>query len=169
MKKIILAGNSSTAEILYQYLKLDERYNVVGITVDEEYINKGNLNHLKQCCLSNIENIFSKKEHTIIMAIGYSDLNRKREKVFLNLKSKGYKIETYIHPKAIVLSQFKLGDGTVILPNAVIEPFAKVGENTIIWSNVTIAHHANISKNCWLASGSTISGMVTIKKILLLV
>ena len=37
---VILAGNAITAEILKSYLASDDRYQVVGLTVDDEYVDK---------------------------------------------------------------------------------------------------------------------------------
>lgn len=164
MKKVILAGNSITSEIIYNYLKLDKRYQVIGLTVDDEYLQAGRVGSLKQAPISQVDKIFPKDECSVIMAMGYSKINQNREKFFLHLKSRGYKMESYTHPDSLVFSHFDLGEGCVILPNSVIEPFVKIGANTMIWSNVTIAHHAEVAENCWLASGATISGMVKVKK-----
>ena len=43
MKKILLAGNAITAEILCAYLRQDARYEVAGLTVDDEFVAQGGL------------------------------------------------------------------------------------------------------------------------------
>jgi len=96
-------------------------------------------------------------DFTVLIAVGYGDLNRNREKIFGRLKAAGYSIETYIHPEAKVYSPH-IGEGAVIMPNAFIDVHARIGENTVVWGNSSVAHHAKIGANCWLATGGVISG-----------
>ena len=46
MKKVVLAGNSVTAEIINSYLQKDKRYEVVGATVDEIFMAQGGASSL---------------------------------------------------------------------------------------------------------------------------
>ena len=98
------------------------------------------------------------------MAVGYNNLNRVRESLFLRLKDMGYAIETYIHPDACVYSRNPLGEGCVVLPMAVIEPYARVGANTIVWCNVTLAHHSQVDENCWIAAGTVVAGQARVSR-----
>ena len=158
MKKVILVGNAITANILYEYLKNDDRYDVIGLTVDDEFLSQGGIEGLKSVGLSELNSTFPPSSCNVVMAIGYNDLNRVRESLFTRLHEKGYEIESYIHPDACVYTDHPLGEGCVVLPGAVIEPYAKIGDNTMIWCNVTVAHHSSIDENCWIAAGSVISG-----------
>ncbi len=162
MKKVLLAGNSITADILYSYLKDDARYEVIGTTVDDEYINFNCINGVKSFGMSQLTRLFSPNDLTIIMAMGYDNLNRERESMFCRLKELGYTIETYIHPDARVYTKKQLGEGCVILSNAVIEPHVLLGENSMIWCNATLAHHCQVAQHCWIASGAVISGQAKI-------
>jgi len=162
MKKIILAGNALTAQVLHGYLIKDGRYQIAGLTVDDQFVDDGGIEGYKIAAISKLLSIFNPDEYQVIMAMGYSDLNRKREIMFKQLKILGFKIETYIHPDARVYTNLPIGEGSVILPGAVIEPKARIGMNSMIWSNVTLAHHSSIGDHCWLAAGVTVSGQSTI-------
>lgn len=164
MKNVILAGNATTADILNCYLEKDDRYNVVGLTVDDEFADKGGIAGLETVKLSKLSGTFQQQDHVVIMAMGYNDLNQSRESLFLRLKDMGYQIETYVHPDAHVYTNHPLGEGCIILPSAIIEPQVQIGANTMIWSNVTVAHHSQVDENCWLASGSVISGQACVKR-----
>ncbi len=164
MKKIILAGNAITADILYQYISQDDRYHVTALTVDDPFLKQGKLENLASVPLSQITESHSPKHYKVIMAMGYHDINRSRESMFHRLKAAGYSIETYIHPDAKIHTQFPLGEGCVILPSAVIEPHVRIGANTMIWANVTVAHHASIADHCWIASGAVLSGQVKVER-----
>jgi len=158
MKKIVLAGNAITAKVFLAYLQWDPRYEVVGLTVDDIFIDTNGIDGYKTVGLSDAVTTFSPLNHKIIMAMGYNDLNRSREKMFERLKEMGYGIESYIHQDARVYSDQPIGEGSVLLPGAIIEPFACVGANAVVWTNVTLAHHSSIDDHCWVAAGAVISG-----------
>lgn len=164
MKQVVLAGNATTADILNSYLARDDRYEVIGLTVDDDYCSRGDISGFESSiALSNLKNTHSPQDCVIIMAMGYDDLNKTRQSMFQRLKKMGYSIETYVHPDANIYSDHPLGEGCVILPSAVIEPHVRIGANTMIWSNTTLAHHCSVAENCWIASGAVISGQAHIK------
>jgi len=161
-KKIFLAGNAITAEILYGYLSKDDRYEIIGLTVDDEFLDKGTISGIRSVPLSQIKDVFPPDNCKAIMAVGYNDLNRVRESLFTRLKALGYNIETYIHPEAHIHTTLPIGEGSVILPSAVIEPHAHVGADTMIWCNVTLAHHSVVGDHCWVAAGTVVSGQAKV-------
>lgn len=162
MKKILLAGNAITAEILCAYLSKDARYEVAGLTVDDEFVAQGGIGGYRTVGLSEAASAFLPGTHGVIMAMGYNDLNRSREAMFERLKAMGYSVETYIHPDARVYADQPVGEGSVVLPGAVIEPHARVGANTMVWSNVTLAHHSSVGDHCWVAAGTVVSGQAKV-------
>jgi len=164
MKKIILAGNAITAEILYEYLQDDPRYELVGLTVDDDYLDRGQLPGLQAAGMSRVREVFPPQSCSVVMAAGYSDLNRVRESIYQRLLALGYTVETYVHPDARVYTKHPIGSGSVVLPGAVIEPHVRVGDNAMVWCNVTLAHHSSIEDHCWIASGAVLSGQAIVKR-----
>lgn len=162
MTKLVLAGNTITAEILYAYLAQDKRYEVVGTTVDDDYVAQGTVTDLPCVGLSQLAQAFPPDSCKVMMAVGYNDLNRVRESLFARIKAIGYSIETYVHPDARIYSNLPLGEGAVVLGGTVVEPHARVGANTMIWCNVTLAHHSTVGDNCWVASGTVVAGKASI-------
>ncbi|MEM5770042.1 MAG: hypothetical protein AAGU32_17410, partial [Bacillota bacterium] len=79
MKRVILAGNAITADILHAYLEHDSRYRVVAATVDDEFLVPGGMEGLPTVGLSRLPATFPPGEVSVIMAMGYSNLNRSRE------------------------------------------------------------------------------------------
>lgn len=158
MKKVLLAGNGITAEILSVYLLKDPRYEIAGLVVGDEFVTLGGVSGYTTVGLSEVVKKFPPDTFQVIMAMGYNDLNRTREVMFNVLKGMGYILETLIHPDAYVYTQIPLGEGSVILPGAVIDPHVELGANTMVWSSVTVAHHSKVGAHCWLATGSVVSG-----------
>ncbi|WP_422909282.1 acetyltransferase [Pseudomonas sp. MAC6] len=164
MKKIFLAGNAITAEILSSYLSQDMRYEVVGFTTDDEFAAQGTVSGYRTVAFSKVQGVFSPDTHSVIMAMGYNDLNRARESMFVRLKALGYDVETYTHPDARIYTDHPVGEGSVVLPGAIIEPSACVGANCIVWSNVTLAHHCRVDDHCWVAAGAVVSGQAKVQR-----
>ncbi len=164
MKKAVLAGNDITAGILCDYLAEDDRYQILGATVDDGFADRGGVDGLETVALSRLAVFLPPQQGVVIMAMGYNDINRSRESMFQRLKQMGYSIETYVHPDARVYADLPLGEGCVVLPSAVIEPGARLGANSVVWSNVTLAHHCSVAENCWIASGAVISGYAEIQR-----
>ncbi len=157
-RKIILAGNAITAEILAGYLSADADYEPVALCVDAAFVDKGTVNDLPCVATSDLPDRFDPSDHGIVMAIGYDDLNQVRERMFDTLRSAGFMIKSWVHPGAHVHNPDAIGEGSVVLPGAVVEPGASVGANTMIWSNVTIGHHATVEDHCWIAAGTVLAG-----------
>lgn len=164
MKKVLLAGNAITANILYEYLRQDDRYQIVALTVDDEFVHTDGIVGVASIPLSQVQNEYGPEQVEIIMAMGYSNINRSRESMFYRLKELGYTIESYVHPHARIYTQYPLGEGCIVLPGAVIEPHVQLASNSMVWANVTLAHHSVIAEHCWIASGAVVSGGAFIKR-----
>lgn len=163
MKKVIIIGNSIAAEIIYGYIKNDNRYNVGCFAVDKEFITEPIKFGLKVVDLNILEHCFPSGEYKVFLGIGYNDVNQTRANLYNRVKSMGYEVETYIHPSAVVHNTSQLGEGSLVLSNSVVEPYAVIGNNTIVWSNCTVAHHSELGAHCWVASNSIISGQAKVK------
>lgn len=164
MKKVLLAGNGVIADIVSAYLRQDARYQVLASVVDDEYVSSQGVEGLPTLKFSQLEISHPIDDVVIIMAMGYDDLNRSRESMFLRLKDKGYTIETYVHPDAKIYSQYRLGEGALIFPGAIIEPHAAVGANTLVWAGVVLAHHSRVGDHCWVAANAVISGQAKVDR-----
>lgn len=163
MSKILLAGNAITADILYSYLRSDTRYSIAGCVVDDAFVAENGISGCPTVGISEAISAFPPATCSVIMAMGYNDLNRSREAMFARLKSMGFCMETYIHPEARIYTNKPVGEGSVVLPGAIVEPQSSVGTNSMIWSNVTIAHHSSVGDHCWVAAGSVVSGQARIQ------
>lgn len=160
---IVLIGNGITADILQSYVSLDDRYNIVACSIDAKYIDKEVQYGVPVIPITNLLKKFPPNEVKLIMAVGYRNLNKTRSDVFSQVNDMGYECEAYIHPKAMVFAEGRVGAGSVVLAGTVIEPHATVGLNSMIWANCTVAHHSNIGNHCWIASGSVVAGQATVK------
>lgn len=162
-EKIVIIGNSIGAEIIYDVINRDPHIDVIAFSVHRAYIHTSSFCGKELIPIEDLPSRFSPGKVKIINAIGYSDMNRNREKIYLLIKSLGYQQFTYIHPDAVCFSK-NVGEGVFVMPGVVLESFSEIGNNTYIWSNAIVAHHAKIDENCWIASGVVIAGETRIKK-----
>lgn len=163
-KRIVLVGNAITADIFHAYLEADSRYEVVAATVDDAYVDGGDLKGLELVPFSTLSSRFKPGDVNFLMAMGYSGINLYREQKFHQIRSMGYAVESYVHPDAKIYTSNPLGEGSIVLGGAVIEPHAMVGTNAFIWCNATLAHHSRIGDHCWISSGAVVSGHAEVKK-----
>jgi len=159
--KIILVGNSTAAEILYQYLQRDSRYQVVAFSVEQSFITDEQYLGLPVVALEQLGDKFDSAEHQVLVAVGYNQLNQTRARLFEQVKTLGFNVLSYIHPDAKVYSD-QIGEGAIIMANAVVEVCASVGDNSVVWANCVIGHHTQVAQHCWIASGSVLAGSASV-------
>ena len=164
MKNLIIFGISKIAEVVYDYIKDDKRYNIVGFCVDSKYLNEDRKFGLPVESFENIENIFSPEENEILIAIGYHKMNKARADKCAGAIKKGYKLATYVNSHATVASSTKIGYNCIILDNVAIEPHVTIGNNVCVYCNATIAHHSTIGDNTWVTSGTVVGGNSSVGK-----
>jgi sugar O-acyltransferase (sialic acid O-acetyltransferase NeuD family) len=161
-KNLVIIGDSAFAEIAYEYFQHDSEYSVVGFAVEKHFITKDKLFGLDIVPLEDIESFFAPDKTFFYAALVYTQLNRLRSRIYLDLKVRGYSPASYISKNAFIWPNVVLGEHLFIFEDNTIQPFTKIGDNTVIWSGNHIGHHSVIQKNCFIASHAVISGFCTI-------
>ena len=163
MKKVIIFGTGGFAKIIYLYLQKDPSFNIIAFTANEQTIKEKTLYDLPIIPFETIEEKYSPNEHEMFIALGYTDMNRKRAKFFKEAKDKGFKLISYVHPSTIVNDEFQMGENCFIFENNVIQPFVKLEDNIIIWTGNVISHHTTIMSHCFIVSHVAIAGNTVIE------
>jgi len=163
MKKTIIFGTGDLAKLIQKYLTRDSPHEIVAFTSHQEFINKKNIDGIPVIPFEKIEDKFPVDKFTMFIAVGYSELNKKREKIFIEAKNKGYELLSYVHPSTKLWDDFEMGENCFIFENNVIQPSVKLGDNVIIWSNNVISHHCEIKDHNFIISHVAIAGNVTIE------
>jgi sugar O-acyltransferase (sialic acid O-acetyltransferase NeuD family) len=163
MKKVIIFGTGGFAHIIYLYLEKDPNFQVVAFSANEWAIKEKMLYGLPVVPFETIEQTHSPKEFHMFIALGYTDMNRKRAKFFEEAKHKGYSLVSYIHPSTIINDEFQIGENCFIFENNVIQPFVKLEDNVIVWTGNVISHHTTIMNHCFIVSHVSIAGNTVIE------
>lgn len=163
MKNVIIFGTGNFAELIYLYLTRDKQYNVSAFTVNQEFLKEDRFLDLPVIPFEGIQNRYPPTEYLMFIALGYTDMNKKRERVFQKAKNMGYNLLSYIHPSTKTLEGFEMGENCFVFENNVIQPFVKFGDDVIVWSNNVISHHTTIHDHCFIVSHVAIAGNVVIE------
>lgn len=161
-KEIVLFGNGQMAETAHVYIEYDSPFTVVAFCVDRERISSDTFRSLPVVAFEDVATAYPPERYDMFIPMSAKDINRQREAKFNAAKTMGYKLVSYVSPRAIVAPETKIGENCFIFEANVIQPFASIGDNTILWSGNHIGHHSSIGAHCFLASHVVISGRVTV-------
>jgi acetyltransferase-like isoleucine patch superfamily enzyme len=84
-------------------------------------------------------------------------MNLPREKVYLDIKAKGYPLISYVSSKATVCHN-QIGENCFILEDNTLQPFTTIGNNVVLWSGNHIGHHGVIKDHVCFTSQVVLSG-----------
>ena len=158
---IVIYGSGILAELAHYYFTHDSSYRVAGFCLDREYMEEDTFLQLPVVPFDEVEKVFAPGNHAFFVAIGYSELNRVREKKCMDAKAKGYALASYISSSA-VNNASKTGENCLVCENAVLQPFVELGDGSIVWAGALISHHTRIGNYCFVSPGATVSGAVRI-------
>jgi len=163
-KKVIIFGIGKIAEVAYYYLKNDTEISVFGFTLERDFIKDEKTRFdLPIIEFENIEINYPPDEYLLFAPCTASHLNKFRERIYNEGKSKGYHFYSYLSTKANIYTK-DIGENCFILEDNTVQPFTKIGNNCILWSGNHIGHHSTIEDNVFITSHVVISGMCLIKK-----
>ncbi|WP_058534420.1 acetyltransferase [Legionella saoudiensis] len=157
-KKLVIVGAGELASIAYEYFTYDSNYEVVGFSVEKDYLKETTLYGKPVVAFEELTQHFSPDTHEAFVAIPASQLNRLRTRLYQAVKQLGYTCATYISSHAFVWRNVEIGENCFIFENNTVQPFVKIGNNVILWSGNHIGHQTVIEDNCFLSSHVVVSG-----------
>jgi sugar O-acyltransferase (sialic acid O-acetyltransferase NeuD family) len=161
-KKLIIFGLGDFAEIAMEYFQKDSEYEVVGFSVEKEFLTENRKFGMPVYEFESLNSIVDTSNHYFFCAILYTDMNDVRTRIVSSAKEKGFKLATYISSKAFVWNSQKIGEHCFIFENNTIQPFVTIERNCILWSGNHIGHHSVIGENTFVSSQVVVSGAVKI-------
>lgn len=162
MKDIIIVGAGGFGRELLQWVEdinsVKKRWSIKGFIDD-------NLAALDdyECdykIIGKIEKWRPNENETFACAIADPQI---KEKVVNDLKEKGAKFETIIHPTALIGKHISIGEGFVAYPNSLITTNAKVGDFVTLLMSA-IGHDVKVDDYSTISSFCDITGGVSIGK-----
>ena len=156
--RTIIYGNGAMAKTLYSYARHDMP--IAGFTVDDSCIDEGvtQFRDLPLVPFSRVAELFPPAAHRMIIAVGYIEMNRLRQRKYDEARAKGYSFASYLAPGFVRHDEVEIGDNCVILDGVTIHAGTTIGCGTFISSNVNVGHDCRIGDNCWINSGVAVAG-----------
>lgn len=87
-----------------------------------------------------------------------------RERLALQLKEKGARLFSIVHPMAYIASSAQIGSGCIIAPLAFIGANSVVSDNVLINVGAVVGHNAKIGEYSVICPGASASGMTILEK-----
>ena len=162
-KVILFGAYSQFADLSDFYIKQDTDYEIVGYTMDEDYIKETSWHDKPVVPFETVEEHFSPYDHKMFAFISYKKVNKIREQKYREGKKKGYDFISYISPKATYYNT-PVGENCFIFEDNTIQPFTEIGNNCILWSGNHIGHHTVIKDHNFLTSHVVVSGSVVVNE-----
>ena len=161
-KRLVVFGSSDLAQLAHFYFSTESEYEVVAFTVDSSLLKNTTFCRLPIIAFEEISKEYGPDQYELFIAIGYSELNAIRKEKYLEAKSIGYRLASFISSRATVMNDGRIGENCFILENNTIQPFVVIGNNVTLWSGNQICHHSTIKDHCFIASDVVVSGGVEI-------
>ncbi len=94
-----------------------------------------------------------------LMAVGYMDARRS---LYESITSRGGQFASFVHPKSLIASTAKIGNGAVIYPFAIVSNASVLDECIHLNYFASIGHDCKLGKYCLMAPYATLNGFVTL-------
>lgn len=161
-QRLVIFGAGDMAELAHHYFRTDTDCEVVAFTVDAAYVEAPAFCGLPVVPFETLAQQYPPASHALFIALGYSRVNAVRKEKYVAAKALGYRMPSYVSPRATVLNEGRIGDNCFILEDNTIQPFATIGDNVVLWSGNHIGHHSRIGDHCFVTSHVVVSGRVEV-------
>jgi sugar O-acyltransferase (sialic acid O-acetyltransferase NeuD family) len=163
MSRIVVFGVGKISEVVQALLRDDPDYSVAGFTCDREFMTGSEKQGLPVVPFEEIESAFPPAAFAMVIAIGYQDVNSIRAARCEQARQKGYRLITWVSPRAHVPKGCVIGANCIVMDGASLQPEARLGDDVFVWNGAVVGHHATIGDHCWLASNCTISSAAVVE------
>lgn len=159
-KNYVIYGDTPFAEEIYRIISYEGRDSVAAFTNDRTFMTRKEIEGKTIIPFDELNKTL-KEPFEILLAYGYTKMNRLRAKVFSECTSAGMKVGTYISTNALCYSS-QVREGSMVWPNVYIGPGASIGRCNIIQASCTLAHDNIIGDFNYFAPGVVLGGRVCI-------
>lgn len=157
-KPVVIFGDGTFAEMIAYLIMHDAGLSVAAFTVDKAFKSKEVLSGLPVVDFEKIAQDYPPEQYDMLVALGYIDNNRLRERKCEEAKALGYSLISYISSRASIWPDLKVGENSIIFEHAVVQPFARIGENVIVRSSAHVSHHVEIGSHSFVSASVAIGG-----------
>lgn len=158
MANVILFGLQDYAELAHYYLEHDSPHTVAAFCVNRQYLPEGGtFKGLPVIAFEDVVESHPPADFSFFAPMSPKRMNREREKIFNELKARGYSLISYVSSRATVCHN-TIGENCFILEDNTLQPFTTIGDNVVLWSGNHIGHHGRVGDHVTMTSHVVMSG-----------
>ncbi len=161
-RPIVVFGTGDFARVAEVYLRLDSEFEVAAFTVDGEHLDSTELSGRPVVPFEDLDATHPPDEFSMLVAIGFRNVNRARADVYARCKERGYALISYVNSRAVVWGDVEMGDNCFVFEENVLQPNVRIGNDVVLWSGNHIGHDSEIGDHCFIASHVVVSGNVRV-------
>jgi sugar O-acyltransferase (sialic acid O-acetyltransferase NeuD family) len=161
-KPLVIFGAGSLARLVRAYFVRDTEHEIAACTVNREYIDGARLDGLPSVPFEELERGYPPAECSLFVAVGYTDVNRRRAEIFEQAVSLGYHIPTLVSSRSHCWDDLRIGRNCIVFDGVVVEPNVQLGDDVIAWSGSQISHDSSIGNHCFLGPSAVVLGDVVV-------
>lgn len=159
MARIIVFGTRDLASLAHFYLQQDSPHEVVAFSTTKAFLpQERHFEGLPVVAFEDVERQFAPDTHRFFAPMSHQGMNRRREEIYRRIKSKNYRLISYVSSLATSFSNVEVGENCFVLEDNTIQPFVRIGDNTVLWSGNHIGHHSVIGDHVFFTSHVVLSG-----------
>jgi sugar O-acyltransferase (sialic acid O-acetyltransferase NeuD family) len=162
MSRIVVFGTGQWAELAHFYFTHDSPHEVVGFTLDADYLEQDEFRGLPVVAFEEVEHRFPPGDFAFFAPLSFKRMSHNRAERVAAAREKGYGLVSYVSSKATTFEDFTCGENCFILEDNTIQPFVTIGDDVVMWSGNHIGHHTTIGDHVMITSHVVISGVCTI-------
>jgi len=162
VRNLVIFGDTHFSERLFKYIDFEKKDRVVAFTQEKKFITRDEI--LGKPVIP-FEELREKLEvdFSIIIGIGYSNMNLLKKKIYLMCKDNDYDVASYLSSAAIVYApEENIGEGTFVSPGVVIGPDCKMGVCTFIGAGSVLSHDVLCADFNFISIGAVFGGFAKI-------
>jgi sugar O-acyltransferase (sialic acid O-acetyltransferase NeuD family) len=164
MERIIVFGVQDFASLAHFYLKHDSKYQVVAFCVNREFLPEDRtFEGLPVVPFEDVEEVYPPADFRFFAPLSHRKMNSLRERVYHQVKEKGYRFISYVSSRATVFMPERIGENCFVLEDNTIQPYTSIGNNVVLWSGNHIGHHSVIHDHVFFTSHVVLSGHCMVK------
>jgi sugar O-acyltransferase (sialic acid O-acetyltransferase NeuD family) len=161
-ERIVIVGAGEQAEIAYEYFTYDSPHDVVAFAVERQYHDATSLYDLPVVPLDEVAQHYGPSSYRAFVAVSSTHLNRVRERLFADVKARGYRCVSYVSSDAFRWRNVEVGENSFVFEANVLQHHVRIGDNVILWSGNHVGHRTVIEDHAFVSSHVVISGFCRI-------
>lgn len=163
MDNIVIVGTNEYAEYVFEAIRKDKVADVVAFATLKAFQTQTEYRGLPVYAVEDLPDYLDMNDCQVLICVGYTEMNARRERTYSLCKQLNYRIFTYISPRAYIdCEPENIGEGCIIMPRAVISPCTKIGICNVINSGSGVGHTSTVGNFNWFSGRVVTAGDVTI-------